>query len=179
MWQGVHEHEYNDFQCTSSKCCLWLEQEDGVVTFHWTGPIQYQHFLFFSVQMTWIVYNFMGKKRHSEVLSEKKKKVGPSLECSQAYRLYFSTCIYRRRGFGIVSVITARFSNSAMWRGAHQPLIYGGWRVCAVCMWVFACMAYLCGVFTRVPSYCLKHAQLFHCSLPCSLQELWYCMILL
>lgn len=113
------------------------------------------------------------------MLSKKKKKVGPSSECSQIYRLYFSTCIYRCRGFGTVSVITARFSNSAMWRGAHQPLIYGGWRVCTVCMWVFACMAYLCGVFARVPSYCIKHAQLFHCSLPCSLQELWYCMLLL
>lgn len=76
----------------------------------------------------------MGKKKHSEVLSEKKKEVGPSSECSQAYTLYFSTCIYRHCGFGIVSVITARFSNSAMWRGVHQPLIYGGWRVCAVCM---------------------------------------------
>lgn len=43
-------------------------------------------------------------------------------ELSRAYRLYFSPFIYRLCGLGTVSVITARFSNSALW-WVHQPLI--------------------------------------------------------
>lgn len=72
--------------------------------------------------------NWNGNMKLSEVLNVKKKEVGLRSECSLAYRLYFSTFIYRRCGFGIVSVITARFSNSAMWRGVHQPLNLG-WLV--------------------------------------------------
>lgn len=65
-------------------------------------------------------------------LNDKMMAVNSRSESRQAYRLYFSTFIYRHCGFGIISVISAKLSNSAVWPGLLQPLIQSGWKVSAV-----------------------------------------------
>lgn len=49
------------------------------------------------------------------MLNERKAGVGGRSACREAYMLSLSTCIYRHSGFGVVSAITARLSNSAVW----------------------------------------------------------------
>lgn len=56
-------------------------------------------------------------------LNGKMLVVNSRSESKQAYRFYFSTFIYRHCGFGIISVITAKLSNSAVWPGLLQPFI--------------------------------------------------------
>ena len=121
---------------------------------------------------------FRGKQELSEGLSDKKRVVGPRSECRQVYRLCFSMFIYRHWGFGTVSVITARFSNSAMWWRVYQPLIWVGWRACSVCTWVCVCVCVcvrerLTGLplrpFLFSVFYSLKHRQMFHGTPPCFL----------
>lgn len=95
--------------------CEYASQRKTLGKLFWTSATQ-------AIQWQYKLQYLVVRKMKLR-LNDKMMAVNSRSESRQAYRLYFSTFLYRHRGFGIISVITAKLSNSAVWPGLLQPLI--------------------------------------------------------